>query len=91
MDLHKLRKSKSFWLCSALSYTKPYFLWYILSHNCANVTWIILCYTVYWLSITYPIQAPIQGLYILPVSAETTSPNIALQAENTGEIIMLQM
>uniref|UniRef100_A0A671RJ63 UBA-like domain-containing protein 1 n=1 Tax=Sinocyclocheilus anshuiensis TaxID=1608454 RepID=A0A671RJ63_9TELE len=30
-----------------------------------------------------PIQAPIQGLYILPVSAETISPITALQEENT--------
>lgn len=39
------------------------------------------------------IQAPIQGLYILPVSStETTSPVSGLQEENTGEIIvMLQM
>ncbi|XP_058649092.1 uncharacterized protein LOC131550739 isoform X2 [Onychostoma macrolepis] len=34
----------------------------------------------------YPIQAPIQGLYILPVSVETISPIIALQEENTEAI-----
>ncbi|XP_058649094.1 uncharacterized protein LOC131550739 isoform X4 [Onychostoma macrolepis] len=33
-----------------------------------------------------PIQAPIQGLYILPVSVETISPIIALQEENTEAI-----